>query len=188
MVLLGVVVDIVYGVNDIDDILYGHRLVGTEHDGGIALSGNLGADTTGQLVVSDGRVVHIVLEEVVDIDRNRLLGHGLAAAGGQQQLDGIGCHQGGGQHEKDQQQEDQVRHGRGVEADSEFVSCLDSHDRSVFNGLGGLVEHIHEFSGFGFEQVDDVLDSRYDDGVEDVGDDANDQTADGGDHGLVDAS
>ena len=83
MVLLGGVVDIVDSVDDIDDILNRYRLVGTQYHGGIVFSGNTFTDDGSQLIVSDWSFVDVILEMFVDIDGKSLLGHGLAAAGGQ---------------------------------------------------------------------------------------------------------
>ena len=61
---------------------------------------------------------------LVDIDRYVLLGHGLAAAFGEQQLDGVGAYERGGHHEENKQQEHQVLHGGVVGLDGKFISCF----------------------------------------------------------------
>ena len=84
MVLLSGIVDFIDGIDYIDDILHWNRLVGTEHDGGVGLTVDLGADAAGKFFVSDRGLVNIILEEVVDVYGDGLFGHGLAVAGWQQ--------------------------------------------------------------------------------------------------------
>ena len=53
--------------------------------------------------------------------------------------------------------------------------------------LCGFVQDIHKLSRLGFKQVDDFLNLGGDDGVEEVGNDADNQTANSGHHGFIDA-
>lgn len=80
MVVARGVVDFVDGINDVDDILNGDGLVGTEHHGGLAVVANLGVDHVHELVLLGGFVVNEILVLVVDVNRDALLGHGLAVA------------------------------------------------------------------------------------------------------------
>ena len=50
------------------------------------------------------------------------------------------------------------------------------------------MKEVHEFGGFGLEHVDELGDFGYEDIVEDEGDDTDDKTADGRDHGGIDAA
>lgn len=74
------VIDFVDGIDHIDNVLYGNRLVGAKYDGGIALPVDFGADDSTKFFIGDGCFIHVVLKQVVDIYGNGLLGHGLAAA------------------------------------------------------------------------------------------------------------
>ena len=178
------VIDFVDGINDVDDVLHGDGLVGTEHHRGLAVVAYLAVDEVGELGFVGSGLVDKILELLVHINGDGLLGHGLAVARRQHELDGVRGDQGRGQHEENQQEKHQVRHGRGVERRFDLVFRFYGHNALV---LSGFIQDIHKFSRLGFKQVDDLLDFRRDDGVEEVGDDADNQTTDGGHHGFVDA-
>jgi len=79
-------------------------------------------DEVSELGFIGGSLVNEVLELFVDVNRDGLLGHGLTAARRQHELDSVWGDQSRGQHEENQQQEHQVRHGRGVERRFDLIS------------------------------------------------------------------
>lgn len=121
----GLLVDGVDGVDDVDNILDGDRFVRTEDDAGIVHPRfNARGDEGLETVDVGGGVAHLEVVILVDVYGDILLGHGLAAALGEKELDGVGADKRGCHHEEDQQQEHQVGHGGAVVLDGEFVSCL----------------------------------------------------------------
>ena len=122
MVVVGGVIDLVDSVNYIDDILHRNGLVGAQHHCGLGVVANRTIDEVEQLGLVGSGLVDVVLELVVDINCDGLLGHGLAIARRQHEFDGVGRDQGGSQHEENQQQKHQIRHGRGVERGFDLIS------------------------------------------------------------------
>ncbi len=80
MIVTCSVVDFVDGVNHIHNILHGYGLVGAKHYCGLAVVSNIGIDEVGELGFIGGIVVNEILVLVVDVNRDGLLGHGLATA------------------------------------------------------------------------------------------------------------
>ena len=121
----GLVVDVIDGVDDIDNILHGDGLVGAKHDTGIS-DARFDARSDEGLETFDigGGVANLELMVFINVDGHVLLGHGLAATLGKEQLDGIGADERGGHHEEYQEEKHQVRHGGVVVLDGQFVSCF----------------------------------------------------------------
>ena len=80
MVVASGVVDFVDSVNHVDHILDRNGLVRAKHHGGLAVVADFGVDEVGELGLIGGRFVHEILELLVHVDGNGLLGHGLAVA------------------------------------------------------------------------------------------------------------
>ena len=80
MVVASGVVDFVDGINHIHNILHGYSLVGTEHHCGLTVVADLAVDKVGELGLVSGGFVNEVLVLIVDVNRDGLLGHGLAVA------------------------------------------------------------------------------------------------------------
>ena len=91
MVVASGVVDFVDGINHIHNILHGYGFVGTEHHCGLAVVADLAVDEVGELGFVSGGFVNEILVLLVDVNRDGLLGHGLAVARWQHELDGVGC-------------------------------------------------------------------------------------------------
>ena len=80
MVVIGGVVDFVDGINHIDNILYGHGLVGTQYHCSLTVVSDFGVDEVDELGLVSWVFVNKILELFVDVDGDGLLGHGLTAA------------------------------------------------------------------------------------------------------------
>ena len=91
MVVASGVIDFVDGINHVDDVLHRHAFVGTEYHRRLIVVADFAVDKVDELGFIGRGFVNIVLELVVHIDRDGLLGHGLAVARRQHELDGIGC-------------------------------------------------------------------------------------------------
>ena len=119
------VVDGIDGIDNVDDVLDGDGLVGTQDDTGVGDAGlDAGGDERLETLDIGGCVADLELMVFINVDGHVLLGHSLAAAFGQEQLDGVGADERGGHHEKDQKEEHQVRHGGVVVLDGQFISCF----------------------------------------------------------------
>ena len=115
-------VDSIY---DIDNILNGDRLVGTQYHTGVADAWLDTRSNEGLEAIDISRcVVDLEIMILVDIDRYILFGHSLAAAFGQKQFDGVGADERRSHHEEHQQQEHEVGHGGAVLLNRQFVSRL----------------------------------------------------------------
>lgn len=80
MVVVRRVVDLINGVNHVDDVLHWHAFVGTKHHRGLAVVADFGIDKVGELTVFGRSLIHEVLELLVDVDGDGLFGHSLAVA------------------------------------------------------------------------------------------------------------
>ena len=80
MVVASGVIDFVDGVNHIDDVLHRHGFVRTQHHRGLTVIADFAVDEVGKLGLISDSFVNVVLELVVDVDRDGLLGHSLAVA------------------------------------------------------------------------------------------------------------
>ena len=75
----GLVVDGIDGIYDVDDILHGDSLVGTQHYTGVVDSClNTGGDKGLKTFDIGGCIVDLELVVFININRHILLGHGLA--------------------------------------------------------------------------------------------------------------
>ena len=90
MVVASGAVDFVDGINHVDDVLHRHGLVGAKHYRGLAVVANLAVDEVGELGFISGGFINEILVLVVNVNRDGLLGHGLAVARWQHELDGVG--------------------------------------------------------------------------------------------------
>jgi len=102
------VVDLVDGIDNIDDVLHWYALVGSQHHSGLTVVTDFGVDEVGELSFVGRGFINEILVLVVHVDGEGLLGHGLAAARWQHELDGVWGNQSRGQHEENQQQKHQV--------------------------------------------------------------------------------
>ena len=80
MVVACGVVDFVDGINHVDDILHRDGFVGTKHHRGLTVVAYLAVDEVGELGFVGESLINEILILVVYIDRDGLLGHGLAVA------------------------------------------------------------------------------------------------------------
>ena len=80
MVVASGIVDFVDGINHVDDILNRYGFVGTEYHRGLTVVADFAVDEIGELGLVSCSFVNVVLELVVYIDGDGLLGHGLAVA------------------------------------------------------------------------------------------------------------
>ena len=108
MVVASGVIDFVDGINHIYDVLHRHAFVGTEYHRRLIVVADFAVDEVDELGFIGSGFVNVVLELVIHIDRDGLLGHGLTVARRQHELDGVRGDQSRRQHEEDQQQEHQV--------------------------------------------------------------------------------
>ena len=90
MVVASGVIDFVDGINHVDDVLHRDTFVGTEYHRRLVVVADFAVDEVDELGFISGGFVNVVLELIVHIDRDGLLGHGLAVARRQHELDGIG--------------------------------------------------------------------------------------------------
>ena len=74
------VVDLVDGVNHIDNILHRYGLVGAQHHRSLRVVADAVIDESGELGLVGRGLSNEVLELVVDVDGDGLSGHGLATA------------------------------------------------------------------------------------------------------------
>ena len=188
------------GVDDGDDLLVGHGLIGLYRDEGLGVL--CGEDTQLLLELITGKFgggAAVDREIIMQVGGQRdacggRLGSRLRGGGREGDLDRIGYDDRAGHQEEDQQEEDDVRHRGHAEGVCDFGLTLECHAFvgkvrwATAQGLVHLVEHVHELHRLGLHLTTDLVKLCDEVVVSEECHDTDDKTADSGHECFVDTA
>ena len=111
-------------VHDLDHFAHGHGFVHMEGNVHIGLLAKFLFQSLLEFVEGDATGLYLVTEVGRDGHRGLGFGRRLVFALWQDQLEGIGVHKGRREHEEDEQQEDDIRHGAHAKGRTYFTTSF----------------------------------------------------------------